>query len=65
MRTRKNGWNDDYARFLISQVWKIEHPVSVLDCGCGYGFLGLLLLPHLPEGSTYTGIDFAEDLVKK
>lgn len=65
LRTRKSYWNDDYARFLISQVWKIDKPISVLDCGCGYGFLGLLLLPHLPEGSAYTGIDFAEDLIAK
>ena len=65
LRTRKGYWNDDYAQFLISQVWKINKPISVLDCGCGYGFLGLLLLPYLPEGSTYTGIDFAEDLIKK
>ena len=65
LRTRKSYWNDDYARFLVSQVWKINKPVSVLDCGCGYGFLGLLLLPYLPEGSTYTGIDFAEDLIQK
>ena len=65
LRTRKGSWNDDYARFLVSQVWNIDKPISVLDCGCGYGFLGLLLLPHLPEGSVYTGIDFAEDLIKK
>ncbi len=65
LRTRKGYWNDDYANFLVSQVWKINKPVSVLDCGCGYGFLGLLLLPYLPIGSTYTGIDFAEDLVQK
>ena len=65
LQTRKGCCNDDYAKFLISQVWKIDKPVSVLDCGCGYGFLGLLLLPYLPEGSTYTGIDFAEDLIKK
>lgn len=65
LRTRKNYWNEDYANFLISQVWKIDKPVSMLDCGCGYGFLGLLLLPYLPKGSTYTGIDFAEDLVQK
>lgn len=65
LRTRKGYWNDDYASFLVSQVWKINKPVSVLDCGCGYGFLGLLLLPYLPIGSTYTGIDFAEDLVQK
>lgn len=65
LRTRKGYWNEDYARFLVSQVWKIDKPVSVLDCGCGYGFLGLLLLPYLPEGSTYTGMDFAEDLIKE
>ncbi|MDE7045644.1 MAG: helix-turn-helix domain-containing protein, partial [Acetatifactor sp.] len=57
LRTRRNYWNDDYVEHLVSQVWKIDKPVSILDCGCGYGFLGLLLLPHLPEGSTYTGID--------
>ncbi len=65
LRTRKSYWNDDYVHFLISHVWKIDQPVSVLDCGCGYGFLGLLLLPHLPAGSTYTGIDFAEDLIQE
>ncbi len=65
LRARKGYWNDDYVQFLVSQVWKIDKPVSVLDCGCGYGYLGLLLLPHLPEGSTYTGIDFAEDLIQK
>lgn len=65
LRTRRGYWNDDYVGFLVSQVWKIDKPVSVLDCGCGYGFLGLLLLPYLPQGSTYTGIDFADDLIQK
>lgn len=63
LRTRKRYWNDDYVNFLISQVWKIDRPVSMLDCGCGYGSLGLLFLPLLPAGSAYTGIDFAEDLI--
>lgn len=65
LQTRRSYWNDDYAEFLISQVWKIDRPVSILDCGCGFGFLGLLLLPHLPKGSTYTGIDFADDLIQE
>lgn len=65
LKTRKNYWNCDYVHFLVSQVWKIYKPISVLDCGCGYGFLGLLLLPYLPEGSSYTGIDFAKDLIQK
>ena len=64
LRTRKRYWNDDYMNFLISRVWRIDKPVSVLDCGSGYGSLGLLLLPLLPEGSAYTGIDFAENLIR-
>lgn len=65
LRTRRGYWNDDYVRFLVSQVWNIDKPISVLDCGCGFGHLGLLLLPHLPGGSAYTGIDFAEDLIQE
>lgn len=65
LRTRKSAWNSDYMKFLIEQVWKIDRPVKVLDCGCGYGFLGLLLMPLLPKGSTYTGIDLAEKLLER
>lgn len=63
-RTRKTMWNDDYFRFLVKEVWKIDRPVSVLDCGCGYGALGLMLVPLLPEGSRYTGIDFAPNMIE-
>lgn len=65
LRTRKSTWNRDYMKFLIEQVWKIDGPVKVLDCGCGYGFLGMLLLPLLPQGSTYTGIDLAGKLLQE
>ena len=64
LRTRKNSWNHDYVRFLIEQVWKIDRPVQVLDCGCGFGFLGILMMPYLPKGSTYTGIDLAGKLIE-
>lgn len=64
LRTRKNMWNSDYMEFLITKVWNINKPIHVLDCGCGYGFLGLLLMPLLPKGSSYTGIDQAEALLE-
>lgn len=64
-RIEKHMWNEDYMQFLINNVWKINKPVSVLDCGCGYGALGLLLLPMLPEGSKYVGIDFAEAMIQE
>lgn len=62
-RTRKTLWNPDYMRFLIQEIWQIDKPVKMLDCGCGYGAMGLLMLPFLPEGSSYTGLDFSEELL--
>lgn len=46
-RTRKTMWNEDYVRFLVRDVWKIDKPVTILDCGCGFGALGMLLMPVL------------------
>lgn len=62
-RTRKTIWNEDYMRFLIRDVWMINEPVNVLDCGCGFGALGLMIIPLLPEGSKYIGVDFSNELV--
>jgi SAM-dependent methyltransferase len=63
--TRGLYYNDDYLEFLVKSVWKINEPVNIIDYGCGYGYLGLKLLPILPEGSTYTGIDKGNDLINK
>lgn len=61
--SRELFYNDDYIEFLVRTVWKIDTPVHLIDFGCGYGYLGLKLLPLLPEGSTYTGIDLGEKLL--
>ncbi|MGE6258513.1 class I SAM-dependent methyltransferase [Heyndrickxia sporothermodurans] len=65
MRTRDLYYNDDYLEFLVKNVWKIDKPVDLVDYGCGYGYLGLKLLPLLPKGSSYTGIDMGEQLIRK
>lgn len=57
-------WNEDYILFLIRDVWKIKTPITVLECGCGYGALGLLIMPLLPEGSKYIGLDFSETMIE-
>ncbi|EEL06436.1 Methyltransferase type 12 [Bacillus cereus BDRD-ST196] len=61
--TRDLYYNDDYLSFLVNTVWKISEPVHIVDYGCGYGYLGLVLLPLLPKGSKYTGIDSGEALI--
>lgn len=65
IETRKGRYNSEYLEMMIHKVWNIDRPIQVLDCGCGYGFLGLTLMPYLPEGSEYTGIDFADNLIEK
>ncbi len=57
--SRYELWNPDYIEFLVRKVWKIEKKIDVLDFGCGNGYLAGLIMPFLPEGSTYTGIDIS------
>ena len=62
--SRKNMWNNDYFEFLVKCVWKINKPVRIIDFGCGYGFLAQMLLPLIPSGSSYKGIDISKELIK-
>ncbi|MDC2864080.1 class I SAM-dependent methyltransferase [Bacillus sp. BP-3] len=61
--TRDLYYNADYLGFLVNSVWEISKPVHIIDYGCGYGYLGLKLLPLLPIGSRYTGIDKGQKLI--
>lgn len=64
LKAIRTGWfNEDYIEFLVEKVWKIHKPVNVIDFGCGFGYVGLVLLPILPKGSTYTGIDISDNLL--
>ncbi|RTE11753.1 methyltransferase domain-containing protein [Paenibacillus whitsoniae] len=62
-KTRELYYNDDYLEFLVRSVWKINAPVRIVDFGCGYGYLGTKLMPLMPEGSVYTGIDAGRQLI--
>lgn len=62
-QTRGLYYNDDYLEFLVKSVWKITSPIHIIDYGCGYGYLGSKLLPLLPLGSKYTGVDAGKELI--
>ena len=58
--------NEDYWRFLVRDVWRIDRaPVRLVDFGCGYGWAGAFLLPMLAEGSSYTGLDRSAPLLEQ
>jgi SAM-dependent methyltransferase len=57
--------NDDYLEFLVTRVWGLKDPCRLVEFGCGAGKMGMKLLPILPPGSTYTGIDQSTALIDK
>lgn len=64
--TRSLYHNEDYWRFLVRDVWRIDQrPIRVVDFGCGYGWVGLFLMPMLADGSDYTGVDAAQGLLQR
>lgn len=63
-QNRRNFWNDDYLKFLVEKVWCIASPVRIIDFWCGDGYLGKKLMEVLPKGSTYTGVDSHNFIVK-
>lgn len=65
MRSRNESWNNDYLGFLIKDVWKINNPVNILDCGCGNAYFAPLLMNNFPDGSSYTGVDFSSALTEQ
>lgn len=62
--SRIDLWNLDYMEFLIKKVWKIDKKINVLDFGCGNGYLAGAMMPFLPKGSTYTGIDISDTMIQ-
>lgn len=56
-RSRFLYHNDDYFEFLVRNVWCLDNACKIADFGCGFGYIGTKLLPLLPAGSSYTGID--------
>lgn len=63
--SRKRWFNVDYVEFLVQKVWRIDKSVRVADFACGLGYLGSVLMPILPKGSSYTGFDKADTLLKE
>jgi SAM-dependent methyltransferase len=64
--TRPLYHNEDYWRFLVRDVWRIDdRPQRIVDFGCGYGWIGLFLLPMLAPGSDYVGLDRSEPLLER
>ena len=57
--------NEDYLEFLVRRVWKLDQICRLGEFGCGFGGIGLQLMPLLAQGSSYTGIDQSANLIAK
>lgn len=54
--------NEDYWRFLVRDVWRIDNrALKIVD----FGWVGLFLLPMLASGTEYVGFNRSEALLKQ
>jgi len=59
-------WSNESMELLIEKAWKkITEPISFVDSGYGIKILGKPLMPFLPSGSTYTGIEVRDLFLRK
>ena len=54
--SRDYWWRADFVAFLLER-WRLRGSRQVLDVGCGVGHWGRVLMRHLPEDATLSGVD--------
>lgn len=64
LKQRKFLWNDDYLELLYSWL-DLKYGMTVVDVGCGWGYVGHLLLPRVLPGGTVYGIDIDPKFIKQ
>ena len=80
-KTNKNQWSKGYhMNALIEQrkfMWhpdtiqmfakwlSFKHGQTVVDVGCGLGYLGMIYWPYFGRSGQYNGIDISPELVKQ
>jgi len=61
---RKFMWPEETAARLAAWLG-LEHGMTVIDAGCGLGFLGMTYWPHFGRGGRYIGVDMLSDLLRE
>lgn len=60
--SRKYLFRDDYISYVENWL-KLRPNSSILDYGCGIGFLGQIFWPYIRDQGTYTGIDISHKVI--
>jgi SAM-dependent methyltransferase len=61
---RNFWWNDDYLKLLAKRLNLAKKSVMV-DVGCGYGLMGLLLSKFMKKNATIYGFDLEKEHIAK
>lgn len=61
---REELWRPDTIQMLAKWIG-LKDGQTVVDVGCGMGFLGYTYFKYFGKGGTYLGVDHSENLVKE
>lgn len=64
LKQRKFLWNEDYLELFYNWL-ELKPGMTVADIGCGWGYVGCLLLPKILPGGTVYGIDIDSKFIKQ
>lgn len=79
-KDKKEEWSDKYHKELLIEqrkhLWlpdtieklakwfRLKHGMTVVDVGCGLGYLGYLYWQYFSKGGCYIGVDISQSLMK-
>ncbi|MCK5132147.1 MAG: methyltransferase domain-containing protein [Candidatus Sabulitectum sp.] len=61
---RKHMWRDDTIE-MYSRWMGLKQGMTVVDAGCGLGYLGWTYWKYFSEGGKYCGVDKSSDLIEE
>jgi len=65
LRQRKFLWNEDYLELFYRDLLELKPGMIVADIGCGWGYVGHMILPKILPGGTVYGIDIDLKFIKQ
>jgi len=64
LKDRAEFWRADTIKMIAKWIG-LKHGITIIDVGCGYGYLGYTFYKYFGKSGTYLGTDHSENLMRE